>query len=122
MRWLALLCLSGCGISVHQGTLSDLRPYGAHITQRPVVASAEQFTIMGLDADNTHIDAAWTGLQDQCRRGTLTAIVTETSTRLGFFSWTNKVVFRALCVEPAAASPEAAELAEPVEPAGEAAP
>ena len=116
MRALLPLMLVGCTTAIHQATVSDTRPFGAHGDSRMVEAYAEQFTIMGFDADNTHVDEAWEDLQQECGLGTLTAIVTETSTALGFFSWTNKIQFRALCVttpEPVEEEPvEAEELSE----------
>ena len=116
MRAGLFLLLAGCTTSIHQVSLTDAKPYGAHAGARPVEAYAEQLTILGFDADNTHVDEAWEDLRQECGTGTLTSIVTETSTALGFFSWTNKIQFRALCV-PADESPVEPGEDAPEEPA-----
>ena len=99
--WLLMpLVLSGCGVVVHQVAPSGWAPYADLNDHIIVQSSAEQTVLLGLDADTHYVDLCWEGLKRKCPRGNLTGITVETSTKLGFLSWTNRVVMRGVCAEP----------------------
>ncbi len=96
----ALVALSGCGVAIHQVQPGGFSPYVNLKDHSVVQASAEQHVIFGFNDDTDYVDLCWDGLKRKCPRGNLTGVTVETSTKLGFFNWTNRVVMRGICAEP----------------------
>lgn len=91
--------LSACAHSIHEVHTSDFLP-GASLAQGKLVeASAEQFVILGITQDTSYVNRAYQDLMRACPQGSITGITTQISTSLGFFSWTNKVLMKGLCVD-----------------------
>jgi hypothetical protein len=63
-----------------------------------VEARTEQFVIMGFTGDTKYVDQAYDKLQGTCQGGKIQGITTQFSTSHGFFSWTNKILMRGLCI------------------------
>ncbi|MGZ3770942.1 MAG: hypothetical protein ACXVCP_15040 [Bdellovibrio sp.] len=96
---LIFLFLTSCAHSIHEVHTSDFLP-GMPIEKGEMVsASAEQFVILGLVENTYYVDQAYQRLLDSCPKGAITAVTTQYSTSLGFFSWTNKILMQGLCVK-----------------------
>lgn len=92
------LVLASCAHSVHEVHTSDFLPSAPIESGEMVSTSAEQFVIMGFVGDTSYVDQAYQRLLMACPHGAVTAVTTQYSTSLGFFSWTNKILMQGLCV------------------------
>lgn len=63
-----------------------------------ISATAEQFVILGFVGDTNYVDQAYHRLLKGCPNGVVSAVTTQYSTSLGFFSWTNKILMQGLCI------------------------
>lgn len=93
------MLLSACAHSIHEVHTSDFMP-AAPIESGDIVKSyAEQFVIMGFTDNTNYVDEAYHKLAKACPNGAVSAITTQYSTSLGFFSWTNKILMQGLCLK-----------------------
>ena len=101
---LKTMCLStalffaGCAHSVHQVHTSDFLPAASIQSGRIVKGSAEQFVILGITSETNYVNQAVQKIMNECPNGRITALTTQISTSLGFFSWTNKALIQGLCL------------------------
>ena len=95
---LGLLSGLNCTSSVHLVSMSDFNPPAALTEGKLVESVGEQFTVMGFVSDTEYVDQALARLMAQCPDGHIKGILLRYSTRHGFFSWTNVVKLRGLCV------------------------
>lgn len=95
---LLLLLLASCAHSIHEVHTSDFLPGTPIESGEMVSARSEQFVIMGFVGDTNYVDEAYQSLMRACPQGALTAVTTQYSTSLGFFSWTNKILMQGLCI------------------------
>ncbi len=93
-----LLFLCSCAHSIHEVHTSDFLPAASIESGEMVKASSEQFVIFGFVGNTDYVDQAYQKLMKNCPQGALTAITTQYSTSLNFFSWTNKILMQGLCV------------------------
>lgn len=92
---LALL-LSSCAHSIHMYNVSD---YTAEASKgKDISAEAEQFVIMSFTDNTDYVNQAYRKLTDSCPNGQVTGINSRYSTSMGFFSWHNKIVVNAKCL------------------------
>ena len=63
---------------------------------RIIEARSEQQVIFYFAFNTDYVDEAYAKLQSQCP-GKIEGVTTQFSTSLGFFSWTNKILMKALC-------------------------
>lgn len=102
-RTLAALMISlsigtGCTHSIHLVHVSDFAPHKPVAAGKLVQAKSEQFTIMGFVSDTKYVDQAYAAIQAKCPNGEIQGVTTQYSTSHGFFSWTNKILIRGLCL------------------------
>ncbi len=100
MKWLLIaLCfvIVSCSHSIHQVHMSDFDPHGS-IQDNIIEASSEQFVVMGFAFDTDYVNQAYGQMQAQCD-GNIKGITTQYSTSHGFFSWTNKILMKGVCIE-----------------------
>jgi hypothetical protein len=81
---------------VHVG---DFSPWSSPAKGQMIEAKSEQFVIMQFVDNTDYVDQARQKLMEKCEGGRVTGITTQFSTSLGFFSWTNKILMRGLCVK-----------------------
>ena len=87
-----------CAYSVHHIQTSEFDGAKPLDQARVVVASGEQFVILGLKTQSEDVDDAYQKLLNSCK-GRITGITTKYSTDLGFLSWTNRIRIEGLCIE-----------------------
>ena len=97
---LSLVLFTGCAHSIHEVHTSDFLPGVAVTSGKMVTAKSEQFVIMGITGDTDYVGDAYTKLMAACPNGAITGLTTQVSTSMNFFSWTNKVLMRGLCLTP----------------------
>jgi hypothetical protein len=95
---LAAASLGACTHSIHLVHVSDFDPYDPKSGGKMVEGRAEQFVILWFEDDTNYVDRALDQLMKSCPRGRIQGITTQYSTSHGFFSWTNKILMRGLCV------------------------
>jgi len=95
---LVLTMAAGCAHSIHEVHTSDFTPGASLQNGLMIKATAEQFVFLGITQETNYVDQAYQQLQSQCPNGRITAITTQISTSLGFFSWTNKALMQGLCL------------------------
>lgn len=95
---LLFLLLCSCASSVHQVHTSDFIPSAPIESGDMIKVGSEQFVILGFTKSTDYVDQAYKKLMSQCPHGALTAITTQYSTSLGFFSWTNRILMQGLCL------------------------
>jgi hypothetical protein len=79
--------------------VSDFSPsYQGYTNGKIVKARTEQFVILGFASDTNYVDEAYKKIQTECPTGDLQGVNTQYSTSLGFFSWTNTIDLKALCL------------------------
>jgi hypothetical protein len=93
-----LVLLSACAHSIHQVHTSDFSPMAAIENGEMVKGNGEQFVIMGFVTETDYVNQAYQQLMSACPKGTVTGITTQLSTKLGFFSWTNRALMQGLCI------------------------
>lgn len=99
---IALLALtafsSACSHSIHLvhtgGFDARVKPGVGKVIQ----ARSEQFNIMGFKFDTLYVEEARRELLAQCPNGQIEGITTQYSTSHGFFSWTNKILMKGICI------------------------
>lgn len=97
--------ITNCAHSLHLSQVSDFSPtYQSFEKGEPVEASSEQFVVLAFVGQTDYVNDAYKKLQSKCSKGTIQGIVTQYSTDLGFFSWTNRIWMRGLCVPHSAVS------------------
>ena len=96
---MGLALSAGCGVSVHQVAASSFEPYASLHSHRVIHMTADQQSFLGFDRDTRYVEQAWDGLKRRCPGGQIVGITAETSTQLGFFSWTNRITLRGVCVQ-----------------------
>jgi hypothetical protein len=101
---LVFLILSGCAHSLHMVHVGDFSPWSAPAKGQMIEARSEQFVVMQWVDNTDYVDQARQKLIEKCDGGRITGITTQFSTSLGFFSWTNKILMRGLCVKTAGKS------------------
>jgi hypothetical protein len=89
---------AGCAHSIHQVQVSDFSPYAPKTKGRTIKVKTEQFVILGFTGDVDYVEKALTKLLAKCPKGQIVGITTEYMTNLGFFSYTNKIFMKGLCV------------------------
>lgn len=94
------LILSACAHSIHEVHTSDFMPAAPLESGKVVKGYAEQFVVMGFVGDTNYVDEAMKKLITACPGGYISAVTTQYSTSLGFFSWTNKILMQGLCLTP----------------------
>jgi hypothetical protein len=94
----SLLLLAGCAHSVHEVHTSDFSPMTPIESGDMVKASTDQFVVLGFTGNTDYVNQAYVDLQNACPQGQITAITTQYSTSLGFFSWHNKILMQGLCI------------------------
>jgi hypothetical protein len=94
-----LLVVSGCTYSIHQVHVSDFEPGTAQKQGKMVEAKTEQFVILYFAFDTDYVKHAYEKLMNSCRGGQIQGITTQYSTSHSFFSWTNKVLMKGLCIK-----------------------
>ena len=95
---IVFLSISSCSHSIHLVHTSALDPYKRPKKGRIVTARSEQFVVLGFADDTKYVDEAYKKLQKKCTNKHITGITTQFSTSHGFFSWTNKILLKGLCV------------------------
>lgn len=63
-----------------------------------IQAGSKQFVILGFAFDTNYVDQAYRKLMHNCPQGQITGITSQFSTSHGFFSWTNKILMKGLCL------------------------
>lgn len=92
--------LMGCAHTVHLSHVSDFSPtYDPYENGQMVEAAEEQFVILGFVTQTDYVNKAYQKIQKECKNGEIQGINTEYSTALGFFSWTNRVRMKGLCIK-----------------------
>ncbi len=89
---------TGCAHSIHQVQTSDFSPMRPIESGQMIKGDAEQFVIFGFVSETEYVNQAYQQLLSACPQGNVTAITTQLSTKLGFFSWTNRALMQGLCV------------------------
>ncbi|AHZ85948.1 hypothetical protein AB1A81_01485 [Bdellovibrio bacteriovorus] len=92
------LFLASCAHSIHEVHTSDFAPAAPIESGEMVKAYSEQFVIFHFIGNTDYVDEAYNKLMRACPQGQVTAITTQYSTSLGFFSWTNKILMQGLCL------------------------
>lgn len=92
------LTLCSCAHSIHEVHTSDFLPAAPIESGDMVKVSSEQFVVMGFTKNTDYVNEAYQKLMKACPKGALTAITTQYSTSLNFFSWTNKILMQGLCL------------------------
>ena len=87
-----------CAHSVHLVQANSFDNTSDHKSSKIIEAKSEQFVILGLVTQTDYVDQAYRILQEKCEEGTIQGVVTQYSTSLGFFSWTNKILMKGLCI------------------------
>ncbi|MFK7827407.1 MAG: hypothetical protein AB8G05_24900 [Oligoflexales bacterium] len=93
-----VITVLGCSHSIHLVHTSAFTPYKSPKKGRIVAAKSEQFVVFGFAGDTKYVDQAYKNLQKKCVNKHITGITTQFSTSHGFFSWTNKILLKGLCV------------------------
>ena len=94
------ICISGsCAHSIHQVHTSSFDKISEKSEPRMIEARSQQFVFLWFAYDTTYVDDAYNDLLAQCSRGKIDGITTQHSTSLGFFSWHNKILMKALCYQ-----------------------
>jgi hypothetical protein len=94
-----LLVLAGCTYSVHQVHVSDFDPGVEKSRGRMIEAKTDQFVILSFAFNTDYVGKAYEKLMAECKGGRIQGITTQYSTSHGFFSWTNKILMKGLCVK-----------------------
>ena len=87
-----------CSHSIHMVHTSAFTPYTSPKKGKIITARAEQFVIMNFVDNTDYVNQAYDRLLSQCKNKNITGITTQFSTSHGFFSWTNKILLKGLCV------------------------
>ena len=96
----ALLLLGGCAHSIHEYAVADAYPpHGEAHGGRTIEARGEQFVVLSFAFDTDYADEAYRQLLASCPDGDIVGINTRYSTSLSFFSYTNKIVLQATCLD-----------------------
>ena len=99
LAWVCCFTLCSCAHSVHQVNVTSFDLSKAERQPQVVEALAEQDTIMGFVYNTDYIDQAYEELQRKCTGGSIEGVLTQFSTSLGFFSWTNKIAIKGFCIK-----------------------
>ncbi|MGE0631892.1 MAG: hypothetical protein AB7O96_05765 [Pseudobdellovibrionaceae bacterium] len=99
-----VVSLSACTHSVHLVNFSDYRPYVELSRGREIEAKSEQFVVMSFAGQTDYVEEAYNKMLQQCPQGTISGISTQFVTSHGFFSWTNKILMKGLCLDKKVAS------------------
>ena len=95
-----LIFKTACTHSIHMVHVSDFSPtFKSKQDGRIVNSQAEQSVILGFVTETQFVNIALNRLMEQCQGGTLQGITTEYLTSHGFFSWTNQIQMKALCIK-----------------------
>ncbi len=101
---LTFFLFTGCAYSIHQVQVSEFKPHSFEQRGQHITATAEQFTIMGFITQNDYVDLAYKRLADKCPGGEVSGITNQFSTKMGFFSWHNKILLQGLCTQAVASA------------------
>lgn len=92
------LLASQCSHSIHLVHVSDFEPKTSARSGRIIQATSEQLSILGFKSDTNYVEEARQKLMRQCPRHDIEGITTQFSTSHGFFSWTNKILMKGVCL------------------------
>lgn len=94
----AFLFLSfSCAHSIHMVQATSFDTSEKAGKSRVIEARSKQFVVMDFVTQTDYADEAYEILLSQCPNGRIEGVVTQFSTSLGFFSWTNKILMKGLC-------------------------